>query len=79
MKLKMNFKQTRATSAGDINSPNLLVYTKIKHGKLLEHKISWKVLKIFTQKWSKYDNGLTLTFLCQDQICFLGFRMGIVY
>ena len=25
MKLKMNFKQTRATSAGDINSPNLLV------------------------------------------------------
>ena len=25
MKLIMNFKQTRATSAGDINSPNLLV------------------------------------------------------
>ena len=25
MKLKMNFKQIRATSAGDINSPNLLV------------------------------------------------------
>ena len=24
MKLKMNFKQTRATSAGNINSPNLL-------------------------------------------------------
>ena len=24
MKLKINFKQTRATSAGDINSPNLL-------------------------------------------------------
>ena len=26
MKLKINFKQTRATSAGDINSPNLLVF-----------------------------------------------------
>ena len=30
MKLKMNFKQTRATSAGDINSPNLLVYIVIR-------------------------------------------------
>ena len=29
MKLKINFKQTRATSAGDINLPNLLVITII--------------------------------------------------
>ena len=28
MKLKINFKQTRATSAEDINSPNLLVEIK---------------------------------------------------
>ena len=29
----------------------------------LEHKISWKVLKIFPQKCSNDDLGLTLTFL----------------
>ena len=29
MKLKMNFKQTGATSAGDINLPNLLVFIDI--------------------------------------------------
>ena len=32
-------------------------------GKILEHKISWKVLKIFPQKCSNDDLGLTLTFL----------------
>ena len=26
MKLEINFKQARATSVGDVNSPNLLVY-----------------------------------------------------
>ena len=33
MKLKINFKQTRATSAGDINSPNLLVYARTLEGR----------------------------------------------
>ena len=36
--------------------------------------IEWSVLKIFAQKCSNDDIGLTLTFLCQDQICFLGFH-----
>ena len=26
-----------------------LFYGKIKHGKILEHKISWKILKLFAQ------------------------------
>ena len=30
MKLKINFKQTRATSAADINSPNLLVVNALE-------------------------------------------------
>ena len=37
MNLKMNFKQTRATSAGDINSPNLLVCYNIQNLKLQIH------------------------------------------
>ena len=32
-----------------------LFFDKIKHGKILEHKISWKVLKIFPQKCSNDD------------------------
>ena len=30
--------------------------------KLLEHKISWKILKVFAQKCSYVDLGLTLIF-----------------
>ena len=56
-----------------------LFFGKIKHGKILEHKISWKVLKIFPQKCSNDDLGLTLTFLRQGQICFPGFHTGRVY
>ena len=40
-----------------------LFFGKIKHGKILEHKISWKVLKIFPQNCSNDDLELTLTFL----------------
>ena len=32
-----------------------LFYGKIKHGKILEHKISWKVLKLFAQKCTNDD------------------------
>ena len=39
-----------------------LFYGKIKHGKILEHKISWKVLKLFAQKCTNDDIALTLTF-----------------
>ena len=39
-----------------------LFYGKIKHGKILEHKISWKVLKLFAQICTNDDIGLTLTF-----------------
>ena len=35
---------------------------------MLEHKISWKVLKIFTQECLNDDFGLTLTFLWQGQM-----------
>ena len=56
-----------------------LFYGKIKYGKILEHKISWKILKIFYLKSSNDDIGLTLTFSWQDQICFPGFHMGRVY
>ena len=49
----------------------------IKHGKILEHKVS---LKIFAQKCSNDELGLILIFLWQDKICFpaLG-HMGRVY
>ena len=36
---------------------------KITHGKIVEHKISWKVLKIFAKNCYNDDLGLTLTFL----------------
>ena len=39
-----------------------LFYSKIKHGNMLEHKISLTVLKTFAQKCSNDDIGLTLTF-----------------
>ena len=39
----------------------------------MEHKILWKILKIFGQKCFDYDIGLTLKFLWQGQICFQGF------
>ena len=47
-----------------------LFYGNIKHGKSLELKILWEVLKFFAQKCSNDDIGLTLTILRQDQICF---------
>ena len=40
MKLKINFKQTRATLVGDINSPNLLVFTIVHSGHLLTKQLS---------------------------------------
>ena len=71
MKLKINFKQTRATSAGDINSPNLLVYiiyniclTKqnFKHTKYKQIKLhtyyGWEVLvyaPVFHYGVDRYD------------------------
>ena len=42
-------------------------------------KFSWNVVKIFAQKCSNDDTGLTLTFLWQDQFFFSGFHMGRVY
>ena len=50
-----------------------LFYGKIKYGKILEHKTSWKVLKIFYQRYSNDDIGLTMIFSWQDQICFPSF------
>ena len=39
---------------------------------MLEHKISWKVLKIFTQECLNDDFGLTLTFYGKGK-CFLSY------
>ena len=46
-----------------LNNDLGLCYDKIKHRKILEHKIS---LKIFAQKCSNDELGLTLIFLWQD-------------
>ena len=71
-----------------------LFYSKIKRGKLLEHKISWKILKINVEddiemikminlliKMIHFEDdiGLTLIFSWQDQICFQDFHMGRVF
>ena len=45
--------------------------------KMLEHKISWKVLKTFTLECSNGDILVALSFF-YGQICFLGFYMGKV-
>ena len=43
----------------DIN----LFHGKGKHRKILEHKVSWKIFKIFPHKCSNDDLGLALTLL----------------
>ena len=53
-----------------------LTNCKVKNGKMLGHKISWTVLKIFIQERSNDDFWLTLGFPWQCQICFLVFHMG---
>ena len=35
---------------------------KVKYDRILEYKISWKVLQIFAQECSNDDLGLTLSF-----------------
>ena len=41
---------------------------------MLDHKISWKILRIFTQECSYDDLVLILNFFIRHgQICFLGF------
>ena len=48
-------------------------YDKIKLERLQEHKISWKVLKIFAQKWSNGYVGLHVTFLWQGLVSLWAF------
>ena len=55
---------------------DLLLYGKIKHGKILEHMISQKVLKIFAQKCSHDDLGLTLTFFMARSNLLSGLSYG---
>ena len=38
------------------------MYAEVKYGKMREHKVSWKVLKIFIQEGSNDDLRLTLSF-----------------
>ena len=47
--------------------------------KMLEHKISWKVLKIFAQECSNGDLGLTLTFYGKVKFAFWCLYMGKCY
>ena len=44
---------------------------------MLENKISWKVLKIFTQECTNDDFGMTLSFFRQGQICLLGKKANL--
>ena len=46
---------------------------KIKHGNILEHKISYKILKIFALKCSNTDIGLTVTFYGMIKFAFRAF------
>ena len=46
---------------------------KIKHRKILEHKISWKVLKILAQNCSDDDTGLTFKFYGKIKFAFRAF------
>ena len=39
-----------------------LTYGKVKYDKMLEYKVSWKVLKMFIYEGSNDDLGLTLSF-----------------
>ena len=50
----------------------LLLYSKVKYGIRLENKISWKVLKIFTQEFSNDNLGLALSF-CKVKFAFWAF------
>ena len=53
-----------------------LFYGKIKHRKMIEHKISWKVLKIFVQKCSNDDLGLTVRFFMARSNLLSGLSYG---
>ena len=42
----------------------LIFFGKVKYGKVVERKLSWKVLKIFAQEYSNDDLRMTLSFFC---------------
>ena len=42
-----------------------MAYGKVKYGKMIENKISWKVLKIFIREGSNDDLWLTSSFSIQ--------------
>ena len=49
---------------------------KVKYDRILEYKISWKVLQIFAQECSNDDLGLTLSFFMARSNLLSGFLYG---
>ena len=48
----------------------LTFYGTVKHKKMIKHKTSLKVLKLFSQECSNDDHGLTVTFLARSNFLF---------
>ena len=64
MKLQINVKQTRATSAGDINSPNLLVILRSHLDSFSYRIIVLSHACIYMYTWDIYAFIRTFVYMC---------------